>query len=136
KDPTKVARFPIDLTTAGVPPVAELPGGRLVASTNEGRHAVLDLDTATIVRTFTVPRSEVARLAGADRSLALLDVGEKVAGFDDVYFQPSRPPVVVPLAGALAPRPLTGPGCPSSTVVTVSEDGALAITRAKDAWCL
>lgn len=132
---SSTVRVPIDGIDADTA-LVELPDGKFLASTRQGRHWVVDPAAGKVVRSFVIPESEIVGLGLADRSLALLDVGKFIEGFDFLVFAPSSPPMGVSLNGNGGPKPLAGPGCPRSKVVAVSDDGGLVVTRAREAWCL
>jgi len=66
----------------------ELPGGRYLADA-DGRFWVIDLATSAVVRSFQVVRSRPTRVA---KDVLLLDVGNYISGFDDLFFDPSSAP--------------------------------------------
>lgn len=129
-----VVRVPIDTTEKLT--LAELPRGAYLAAAPSGRRWVIDAAAGKVRRSFTIPGARTVHLALPDRSAALVDVGSYISGVGEMFFDPTRPPVLVPLAGTEAPKPLAGPGCATSIVLAVSDDGTLALTRAREAWCL
>ena len=126
------ARIPIDTTEPLT--LAELPGSRFLASTDKGRHFVVDLATSAVLREFTSGESVPARAA---KDALVLDVGTFTEGFDELFFAPSHAPLFVALtSGPEKPQPLTGPGCAKSVVVALSDDATRVVTRAAEAFCL